>query len=184
MATSNGTSSFGHYLKVLLALNKYMYSVAFSRGSPANDAQLAPSLWLLFPRQCVPKQKARAQALALTSSSPTFQQPEAATTTPQQQHPHLPRPTAPQSPTSPLATALVSLSHLPQHYSISLLSAEFRYPSALSVPLRRLTHISPSPAFVFTISQLPQPSAHSLRVPTTSPQQPIRLAGDTRPPPA
>ena len=167
-----------------------MYLVAFSRGSPANDARLAPSLWLwlLFPRQCVPKQKARAQALALTSSSPTFQQPEAATTAPQQQqqqHPHLPRPTAPQSPTSPLATALVSLSHLPQHHhSISLLSAEFRYPSALSVPLRRLTHISPSPAFVFTISQLPQPSAHSLRVPATGSQQPIRLAGDTRPPPA
>ena len=162
-----------------------MYSVAFPRSSPANDAQLAPSLWLLFPRQCVPKQKARAQALALTSSSPTFQQPEAATTTPQQQqHLRLPRPTAPQSPTSSLATALVSLSHLPQHHSISLLSAEFRYPSALSVPLRRLTRISPSPAFVFTISQLPQPSAHSLRVPTTSSQQPVRLAGDTRPPPA
>ena len=162
-----------------------MYSVAFPRSSPANDAQLAPSLWLLFPRQCVPKQKARAQALALTSSSPTFQQPEAATTTPQQQqHLRLPRPTAPQSPTSSLATALVSLSHLPQHHSISLLSAEFRYPSALSVPLRRLTRISPSPAFVFTISQLPQPSAHSLRVPATGSQQPIRLAGDTRPPPA
>lgn len=164
-----------------------MYPGAFSRGSPANDARLAPSLWLwlLFPRQCVPKQKARAQALALTSSSPTFQQPEAATTTPQQQqHLRLPRPTAPQSPTSSLATALVSLSHLPQHHSISLLSAEFRYPSALSVPLRRLTRISPSPAFVFTISQLPQPSAHSLRVPATGSQQPIRLAGDTRPPPA
>ena len=168
-----------------MASKKYMYSVAFPRSSPANDAQLAPSLWLLFPRQCVPKQKARAQALALTSSSPTFQQPEAATTTPQQQqHLRLPRPTAPQSPTSSLATALVSLSHLPQHHSISLLSAEFRYPSALSVPLRRLTRISPSPAFVFTISQLPQPSAHSIRVPTTSSQQPIRLAGDTRPPPA
>lgn len=137
MATSNGTSSFGHYLEVMLASKKYMYLVAFSRGSPANDARLAPSLWLwlLFPRQCVLKQKARAQALALTSSSPTFQQPEAATTTPQQQqHLRLPRPTAPQSPTSSLAAALVSLSHLPQHHSISLLSAEFRYPSALCTP--------------------------------------------------
>ena len=116
---------------------------------------------------------------------PTFQQPEAATTTPQQQQrPRLPRPTAPQSPTSPFPTAHIQLSHPPQHNSISLLSAEFRYPSALSVPLRRLTQISPSPTFVFTISQLPQPSAHSLRLPTTSSQQPIRLAGDTRPPPA
>ena len=161
-------------------LRKYHPRVFGPLIAVANDAQLAP-----FPRQCLPKQKARAQALALTSSSPTFQQPEAATTTPQQQqHLRLPRPTAPQSPTSSLATALVSLSHLPQHHSISLWSAEFRYPSALSVPLRRLTHISPSPAFVFTISQLPQPSAHSLRVPATGSQQPIRLAGDTRPPPA
>lgn len=160
--------------------------IAFLRcaGQPlANDVQLAP-----FPRQCLPKQKARAQALALTSSSPTFQQPEAAATTPppqQQHHPHLPRPTAPQSPTSPLPTALTQLSHPPQHHNISLLSAEFRYPSALSsVPLRRLTQIPPSPAFVFTISQSPQPSAHSLRAPTTSSQQPSRLAGDIRPPPA
>ena len=63
-----------------------------------------------------------------------------------------------------------------------LLPAEFRYPSARSLPLRRLTHI------VFTCIRLHhQPLAaalRSLRVSTTSSQQPIRLAGDTRPPPA
>ena len=154
-----------------------------SRGPAANDAQLAASAAV-----CPETEGARAQAhfQHSTSTSPTFQQPQAAATTPpQQQHPHLPRPIiAPHTPTSPVSTTLVRLSHLPQHHNISFCPQNFDIHPHSSVPLRRLTHISPSPAFVFAISQLPQPPAHSLRVPTTSSQQPIRLAADTRPPPA
>lgn len=100
---------------------------------------------LLLPRQCVPKQKARAQAHFQHSTSPTFQQPQAATTPPQQQqqHPHLPRPIiAPQTPTSPVPTTLVRLSRLPQHHNISFCPQNFDIHPHSGVPLRRLTHIN------------------------------------------
>jgi hypothetical protein len=154
-----------------------------SRGPAANDAQLAASAAV-----CPETEGARAQAhfQHSTSTSPTFQQPQAAATTPpQQQHPHLPRPIiAPHTPTSPVSTTLVRLSHLPQHHNISFCPQNFDIHPHSSVPLRRLTHIN------FTCIRLHHPpiatvtTLHSLRASTTSSQQPIRLAGDTRPPPA
>ena len=147
----------------------------------ANDAQAAASAAV-----CPETEGARAQAhLRCTSQgpSPTFQQPQAATTPPQQ-HPQLPRLIVPQSPTSPLATALIQHSHLPQHHNISFCPQNFDIHPHSSVPLRRLTHIN------FTCIRLHHPpiatvtTLHSLRASTTSSQQPIRLAGDTRPPPA
>lgn len=141
----------------------------------------------LLPRQCVPKQKARALKLtSSTSTSPTFQQPQAAATTPpQQQHPHLPRPIiAPQTPTSPVPTALVRSSHLPQHHNISFCPQNFNIHPHSGVPLRRLTHINSTCIRLHHPPIATVTTLHSLRVSTTSSQQPIRLAGDTRPPPA
>ena len=158
------------YLDAIVSRTSTMCFVAFLRGW-ANDAQLTPPGCCF--RGSVPKQMAQ-----LTSSQASVRLPHAVTTT----TPQLPRPIAAQISTSPLPTALVRLSHLPQHHNISFCLQNFDIHPHSSVPLRRLTHIT------FTCICLHrQPIAtalHSLRVYTTSSQQPIRLAGDTRPPPA
>ena len=127
MTVSNGTQQ----LRLPGIFQSIMYWVAFLRGSPANDAHLAPA-----PAAVCPETEGALQARSLhkrlsnSSSNNTTTTPAASTSDdnakPDFTSSHRARPTLP-----PITTS--------QH---QLLPAEFRYPSALSVPLRRLTHIN------------------------------------------
>jgi hypothetical protein len=101
------------------------YGVGISRGFPANDAQVAPACWC--SRGSVSRNRRRARSSSLQARLSSSQRQPQAATTPPQQHPHLhlPRPIAPRSPTSPHSTALVRLSHQPQHHNISFCPQNF-----------------------------------------------------------
>jgi hypothetical protein len=152
-----------------------------SRGSAANDAQVA----------CFRGSVSRNRRRARSSSLPAQHQARLSSSLKQQRHHHhnnnartclAHRRTA--NPDFTCSTTLVRPSHLPQHHNISFCPQNFDIHPHSGVPLRRLTHIN------FTCTRLHHPpiatltTLHSLRVSTTSSQQPIRLAGDTRPPPA
>jgi hypothetical protein len=148
-----------------------------SRGSAANDAQVA----------CFRGSVSRNRRRARSSSLPAQHQARLSSSLKQQRHHHARTCLAHRRTANPdftCSTTLVRPSHLPQHHNISFCPQNFDIHPHSGVPLRRLTHIN------FTCTRLHHPpiatltTLHSLRVSTTSSQQPIRLAGDTRPPPA